>query len=680
MSNDSDNVGKSKEATMATATSEGNDGEQSVIDEFLLEEEDLLGGSDNGDENNNDDSDSDDYLGDENELEYQDQQQQEDSLDPEFSKQIAGYDTGDEREDSLDPEFSRQIAGYDPEMDDTLQQKDMLQMDEEEPSDRSFSERGIVRASFVLGATGIIVLIGYLFWNLMFGNSSPSTETVEEETEETVPFEQDETGRLKAQMAFNDQRRSVRDAQAQEENEQPESPSPSPSPSRSQQDQQEKERAEPTTTRREPTTVSPSSAARPRRTFSSLPDEPEPPPQRPSPQRPSPPPPEPEQRTVPILSSPPPPPEPEDEDIDPFARWNQLASLGQSRVSTSGDSGEGETTTRDTGDRSISAIGGGTQTPIPTPAQTQPTEAVEANRIPTVVISELSAVKPPSQFSSSTSSDQPQFSTPGERGILLRRRVVDNTIASNASNRLLGDSSRVNTGTRQDSYKYKQIPLGTTVPARVAVPMYWDEGQDWDEGQGNALGQNYVIVLEEPLRSASGEVALPKGTALITEIVSVSSTRLVNQQVVAIAYQENGEVIQHEVNPNTFSIRGANNEPLIASGYFDSGGDIAKQDILISLLSSVGKVGEIVNLPQSVSSSSASSGGDTTTTSTSTTTTREDPDLLGAALQGFFQPLADSLRQRSQTQTQELVSRANIAVVPQGTTVSVVVESFLYVQ
>jgi hypothetical protein len=669
--NDDVNV-EDQELKAATGNSSSdNDDDENVIDEFLLGEEDFLG--DNDGSNNNDISELDEQENPEN--------QQEDSLDPEVSKEIAGYDPErddilqdkDQQEDSLDPEISKEIAGYDPEMDDTLQQEDMLQMDEEESSDRSFSEKGIVRAIFVLGATGVIVLIGFLFWNLMFGDSSPSETAGEETEEETVPFEQDETGRLKAQMAFNDQRRSVRDAQAQEENEQPEPPEPSPSPSpQAQQQQGEKER-EP----REPTTVSPSSA-RPRRTFPDNPDaprlrQPSSPPSPPP--EPSPPPPE-SSRTVPVISSPPPASEEteaQEQEIDPFARWDQLASLGQSRVSSgaSGDGEEGDATARD---RSITAIGAESmQTPqapiptIPTQAQTQPTEAAEADGIPTVVIGESSAIKPPSQ--SQSSSNQQQFSTPGEKGILLRRRVADNT----ASNRPLFSSVDTNdTDTRQDSYK--QIPLGTTVPARVAVPMYWDEGQ------GNALGQNYVIVLEEPLRSASGMIALPQGTALITEIVSVSPTRLVNQRVVAIAYQEDGEVIQHEVNPDTFSIRGANNEPLIASGYFDPGGNIAKQDILISLLSSVGKVGEIVNLPQTVSSSSASSGGETTTTSTSTTTTREDPDLLGAALQGFFQPLADSLRQRSQTQTQELLSRGNIAVVPKGTTVSVVVESFLYIQ
>ncbi|MBE9124729.1 MULTISPECIES: TrbI/VirB10 family protein [unclassified Coleofasciculus] len=574
----------------------------------------------------------------------------------------------------LDPELSKQLAGYDEEEDQLLQEEDMLLQDEEQPSERPFSEQGIVRMGFILLATGAIVLIGILLWNVFISRKPSPEQASSPKTEEETTFEQDETGELKAQMAFNEQRKSIRDNQAQETQtrETPEPSQPSEAEKSESPSDQQQEQIAPS---QPPPTVSPSST-RPRRTFSDIPD-PKPPQTPPS----SPPslssPPVPDQSetrpsSIRVFSSPPSPPapeaqaQPEQEEIDPFARWEKLATLGQSRVSSSSEAGAVDAGT----DGAISAVGSTSSAPVSVEypnserqvTGNNPTPSDSTRSIPTVVIGSRSALPNPSV------PNQP-FSSPGEKGIILNRRTVQRTaIASREVSPEMVTSP---------TNSYKQVAIGTSASGKVAVPMYWDSG-------GTPLPQKYVITLTEPLRSVNGRVALPKGTALITEIVSVSSNRLVNQQVVAIVYELDGQIVQQQIDPLALSIRGADNRPLIASGYFDPGPDIAKQDILISVLSSVGKIGEIVNLPETVSSASSgtSSGGDgtTSTTTTTTTTTRDSPDLLAAALQGFFQPLAERLQERSSSQTQERLSRPNIAIVPKGTPVSVVVESFMFVQ
>jgi hypothetical protein len=56
---------------------------------------------------------------------------------------------------------------------------------------------------------------------------------------------------------------------------------------------------------------------------------------------------------------------------------------------------------------------------------------------------------------------------------------------------------------------------------------------------------------------------------------------------------------------------------------------------------------------------------------------RKRPDLVAAALSGFFEPLSERMGERSQRALEELLSRPNIAVVPEGTQVSIVINSFL---
>jgi len=62
------------------------------------------------------------------------------------------------------------------------------------------------------------------------------------------------------------------------------------------------------------------------------------------------------------------------------------------------------------------------------------------------------------------------------------------------------------------------------------------------------------------------------------------------------------------------------------------GPDIARQDLLIGLLSSLGRVGGIINQPRTQSSTVSSGGG----FNQSVITTSAEPQIWAAALEGFF--------------------------------------------
>jgi hypothetical protein len=318
-----------------------------------------------------------------------------------------------------------------------------------------------------------------------------------------------------------------------------------------------------------------------------------------------------------LITSPPPStskPSPTAEKVDPYERWTQLAALGQIR---------------------------GEVAEVPTPEippSTQNQQQKQVNSQPKVDLG----------IATVTIGDTNKNTmSPGEIGILNRTPVNQNSDV--------------------------QIAIGSSAKAKVIVPMIWDEA-----GQ-SPTGGRFAVQLTEDMKAADGGIALPSGTILITEVNNVTrSNRLVSQSVVALVYPDSsGRIHQVPIPAGHLVIRGENNQPLIAQGLFDRGSEIAKSDVLVGVLSSLGRVGEIINRPtQEVFSQQSGIFGSTTVQ----TSNRSQPNILAAALEGFFTPTAQRLRERSDRSTQELLKRGNVAIVPEGTEVSVFVNSFVFVR
>lgn len=185
--------------------------------------------------------------------------------------------------------------------------------------------------------------------------------------------------------------------------------------------------------------------------------------------------------------------------------------------------------------------------------------------------------------------------------------------------------------------------------------------------------------MNEDLLATDGAIALPTGTILITEVDNVTpGNRLVSQSAVAIVYPDStGNIQQMPIPEESLLIRGSNNKPLIAQGLFERGSTIAKTDILVGVLSSLGRVGQIINRPTQRTLSQHS--GLLGSSSVETLTGRAQPNILAAALEGFFTPTAQRLRERSDQTLEELMKRGNVAIVPEGTEVSIFVNAFITV-
>jgi hypothetical protein len=342
------------------------------------------------------------------------------------------------------------------------------------------------------------------------------------------------------------------------------------------------------------------------------------------------------------------------ERIDPFQRWAQLANVGQLRVS-SGAMEPSRSASSNLPDAPSNSVSPADQQAPVIPVVSIGTAETDSSTMMTSseMVPNSSRVATSTELRSMSSADM----TPGMIGILNRTPV------SQLDQRTGGLS---------------EVALGTSTRAKVILPMIWDEGGDTSTGRTTSPSENrFAVELTEDMKAINGSVALPAGTILVVRTHSVGrGNNLVSASAIAIVYRDRaGQIRQQTLPSDSLQIRGQDNQPLVAQRLNDVGPDIARQDLLIGLLSSLGRVGGIINQPRTQSSTVSSGGG----FNQSVITTSAEPQIWAAALEGFFNPIAERMSQRSDQNMQELLQRPNVQFVSEGTEVSVVVNSFLRV-
>ncbi|MDF0555661.1 hypothetical protein [Kamptonema sp. UHCC 0994] len=598
------------------------------------------------------------------------------------------------KEDDIDENF---IANFDPNAPLTLETQYQLAQDEEKPLTKPVSEKGVPRTVTILLLTGGILLLGMLIWQFIKPKSPRDSIAQSTPKESPSPTIKDEKPELLAKLAYQDQQKllaSKPQKTAKPKTEPPSKPSRTPREPR------------PVATR--PTAPPPiprSEPLAPRTVVRTV--------TVPAPSRTVAPPPTPIAKP---LTPSPPMKTPTEEKIDPFERWNQLAQLGQVRGNFDPNRIAVAVSATPSTPATTSATAAGTnpipttefltvnignqksqssyipQQPIPQELYNQPSNATweklhpefstgednldttdnsqnPTNQLTPAALSEktssdatdnpvettlpekefqtLSPEAAPEASAFTTSSTLEQVNSPGAKGILNR------------------------TPQTESMEQTVQVALGTNISGVVSVPLLWDEGS------GKQLGDKFAITLTADVTATDGSIAFPAGTVVIAKASTVSvGNRMVQASAVALVYSDrNGQIQQQPIPEGAILIAGEGGEPLIASGYFDPGSDIAGQDILTAVLSGVGRVGQVFAEPKVRNSSSISGGFGSSTT----TVESRDPQIWSAVLDGFFSPLAKRMESRSDRATQELLNRPNVAVVNKGTPVSITINSFLHI-
>ncbi|MHC0067390.1 TrbI/VirB10 family protein [Nostoc sp. UIC 10890] len=170
-----------------------------------------------------------------------------------------------------------------------------------------------------------------------------------------------------------------------------------------------------------------------------------------------------------------------------------------------------------------------------------------------------------------------------------------------------------------------------------------------------------IALLQEDLRDNYGQVAIPSGTMFAVELASVDGGSYAVASVRGII-KDNTE---YPISAGAISVTGVGGRPLIARRFQDRGGEIARSDLFGGAVSALGKVGEIMNQPDSEEEISDEFTGRIRRRSSG-----NQRNLTGALMSGFFDQVSQNISQRNQRNTQEITSRPNTWFIPQGTKVT----------
>ncbi|NJN07534.1 MAG: hypothetical protein HC815_05905 [Richelia sp. RM1_1_1] len=120
---------------------------------------------------------------------------------------------------------------------------------------------------------------------------------------------------------------------------------------------------------------------------------------------------------------------------------------------------------------------------------------------------------------------------------------------------------------------------------------------------------------------------------------------------------------EYPIEKGTISLLGKAGNPLVARPYKGKGREIAGYDITLGSIAGLAKIGEIVNRRDETVEDLPLGG-------TRTRTNGGDRNIPGAFIEGAFGALATRINSRTETATEEILSRPNVWYVPNNSKVT----------
>ena len=215
----------------------------------------------------------------------------------------------------------------------------------------------------------------------------------------------------------------------------------------------------------------------------------------------------------------------------------------------------------------------------------------------------------------------------------------------------------------------KQLKIGSTVAGRIITPLIWDKSLTEDatpKQQNFNKPENFIIQTTEPLKDKNGFITIPKNTQIVTTVKNIQESGLVQIQTQQIIINGKQYILPRQV----INIRGNNGKPLIASKRGAKSKDIAARDAETFVVGSLAKVGEVLNQPKSEQFSTSNSFGGNSSFSS---LRRGNYNIIGAVLEGGFEPLTEQLKERNKQKISEIKQRRKFWYVPANTQVQIFV-------
>lgn len=272
--------------------------------------------------------------------------------------------------------------------------------------------------------------------------------------------------------------------------------------------------------------------------------------------------------------------------------------------------------------------------------------------------------QPPSQ------TDEPPLSTTGQTvedtGIEKIRPRWSSSVKSNVvAKNYLSEESQIIQGRKAQYLVVGQMASGVLVTPLIK------EQSDSRNGSRNATtddGRRYVARLTGDLKDNNGQIAVPNGSLLAIELVSVDGANHAIAQVRSIILNNT----EYQIKPGAIAVLGHNTQPLIAQKYHDRGGEIARSDLTVGVVSALGKIGEVINQPDT-----SEEIEDEFTGRIRSRSSGNRRNLTGALLEGAFGSLSTIIGERARSSTEEIQSRPNIWYIPKDTRVTFLVNRTL---
>ncbi|MBW4631660.1 MAG: hypothetical protein KME30_07090 [Iphinoe sp. HA4291-MV1] len=234
------------------------------------------------------------------------------------------------------------------------------------------------------------------------------------------------------------------------------------------------------------------------------------------------------------------------------------------------------------------------------------------------------------------------------------------------------------------------VAVGTSAKAVLVTAI---SGEASKAGINNNSGNNsnnnkkndnqFVVRLKEPLKSIDGKIALPANTELLAQIQQINESGSVELSVVSVVSQNKSKLTEIRLPQSALKVRARGGRPLLARKYPEKSGKIAGMDTLIFGLGGIGKVGQVLNLPETkIKRDEAcldnykeylnkNPNGTNFPYCPSLSETKQQRNIPAAILEGGMNPLTQALTSRNNQAINELITKSNIWYLPVGTEVEV---------
>ncbi len=222
-----------------------------------------------------------------------------------------------------------------------------------------------------------------------------------------------------------------------------------------------------------------------------------------------------------------------------------------------------------------------------------------------------------------------------------------------------------------ENQEIQQLTVGISGDGKLLTPLIWGKNSTNNSANQNKH-EKFIVQLTKPLTTEDNLVILPKDTQIIVQITDIQKSGFVQMEATQVVLDGKEYILP----PGAIAIRGNSGQPLMASKWGDKGGEIAARDVETFAVGSLAKVGKVLNQPKEEQISTNSELGGINSFSS---IRRSRSNILGAVLEGGFEPLTQQILQRNQQALQKNQQQEEVWYVKAGTNVQVFVnQSFQF--